>query len=276
MVHVGWLAGGEALPEIVHFSHINWMHERLTSCLAVCKKEDKEKIMLKQRMAVWLVVSLLLSGLVFADAITIANYSFEDPVLADNTTAAKDVVPNWVCGGGGAPANYIWNPPSSRFTGAEGSGTPKGADGANVLYMGNSGATGNFTTVTQTLSGVTLQQGTYNLSAAVGQATGFTAFGHNYLILQAGTAWVAWVDFTPGELITAEFITKNLTYEVASDNQYIGQTITIRLQSSLTSSTARISCWDNVHLDFTGVPEPCTMVLILTGGGLCLLRKKRV
>jgi hypothetical protein len=221
-----------------------------------------------------LVVVLALCGSVQAEMIAIVNGSFEDPVLDDAAAGSKNVIPGWVFSGLGADANAkVWNPMSDRFAGADGSGTPQGGDGINVLYAANSGAYGNYTSLLQMLPDK-LQAGTYTLTAAVGKADKFVPAERNYIALHVGTASVAQVCVVPADLVSGQFVTRTVTFEVAADNPMIGQNIGVRLQTSLSTTQVRITCFDNVRLEYTPVPEPGTLVLTALGAFLFSKRRK--
>lgn len=220
-----------------------------------------------------LVVVLALCGAVQAEMIAVPNSGFETQVVADNAVGPKDTVTNWTCGGGGHPAVYVWNPKSDRFNGADGSGTPQGGDGVNVLYLGNDGATGNVTSVVQMLSD-TVKAGTYTLTVGLGQAKGFTVAAHNVICIQGGTAWAAYLDVLPAEFVSGQFVDRSVTFEVAADSPLIGQSLGVRLQTSLSGTAARITCFDNVRLEYTPVPEPGTLVLTTLGAFLFSKRRK--
>jgi hypothetical protein len=188
-----------------------------------------------------------------APAAMINNASFESPVLADGNW--PPVPPDgWMVEGSTGYTVGLWNPPSGRFTGCEGSGTPVGGDGANILYLCPKSGSGNNAIVKQTLA-FPFQAGTYTLTAAVGTANGFTAAENNRLVMMQGSTQLSWTSIPQAQIPVGSFVDKSVTFVVPENSSYIGLPITIMLFSSVTSSSARMTCFDHVRLEFTPEEE---------------------
>ena len=140
----------------------------------------------KSRLCVVLsVVALLALSAAFAQAtsISVANYSFEDPVIATDGDY-RSPVSGWSTAISSPGLTY--NPLSTEFTGAGGNGTPSGADGTNVFFA-SGGSHYCFQDTPATIAaGVT-----YTLTVALGESLkGGTAFGE--IVLAYGEVASPW------------------------------------------------------------------------------------
>lgn len=204
-----------------------------------------------------------------ATVIPVTNHSFETPTLGDGGGAGFT---GWSFFGvnGGA---ITYNPTSANFTGAAGSGTPSGADGANVLST-NAAQTTGYGGVNQVITGAQLTAGeTYTMTVAVGAYkdlgvsdwrlainTQSMAIG-NYLAATTGTA---------GQLTVDDFNDFTVQYTATGSETQKGENLQIWIMNAANSWSSKNVAFDNVR--FTSIPEPSAALL---GGIGCLLLLRR-
>ncbi len=235
----------------------------------------------RNRLCVVLSVAALLTlsaTCVQAASVTVVNPSFEDPILADDGTGNPA---GWTLVGSAAIAQ-AWNPPVGSYSGADLSGTPTGADGANVveLMFNSAGGVAGFT---QTTSAILTAGTTYTLTLALGNRgdAGWQdgrTWNSKIALATADMAAGTYLDsltFAAADLPWGSFTDKTLTFTVDAGNAHIGQAVTIVFGLEAPAGKYSASCFDNVRL--SAVPEPATLSLLASGliGLLCYAWRKR-
>jgi len=170
--------------------------------------------------------------------IAIANFSFEEPALADGAFNANNM-PGWV----GVGTFPVANPRDDWFfwTSA-GSSLPTPIDGLNIAGL-NTGSS-----IHQDLT-ATVQPGvTYTLNMLVGRRLG-VPFGTLTVSLMAGGQVLA--EGTPAAPADGRFAPFQLAYASATNGPVLGQTLRIELKST----GANAQPWfDNLKLTLNGTP----------------------
>jgi hypothetical protein len=192
-----------------------------------------------------------------AGPITVANFSFEEPALADgafNTGTVSSWSLSGVGGGGG-----VFNPIAGTHF------TNEVPDGSQTLYL-------NQGTASQVLSAVLTANTQYTLLVNVGRRLPPTAFpGYTVGLLAGSTPLGIESSLMPAE---GAFATSTITYTALGTDPLLGQPLQIRFTSVTTQTN-----FDNVHLIATAVPEPATLVLAMNGllvaGALRIARRWR-
>jgi hypothetical protein len=206
-----------------------------------------------------------------AAPVFVANPSFEDPVLADNSNTG--FIPGWDVGN-------AYNPSNSMYSGTNGTGTPPGADGSQVGFM-----SGGLGYLYQYLRGPddTLDTGDdplitantqYTMKVAIGARLDFPYGGYsiqldaynentNSLTVLAISTNV--VTPSPGQFVDA-----TATADTTSVPSLVGQHLVIFIGNTQVAETD----FDNVRL--TAVPEPSTLALLTLGAvGLLAVRRSQ-
>ncbi|NNM85111.1 MAG: PEP-CTERM sorting domain-containing protein [Phycisphaerales bacterium] len=237
-----------------------------------------------------------LAGVASATPVTILNPSFEAVAAGEpndgSYSLAPHLNPNSIAGtyngtfnswgyvetnGSGFQDFGIENPSSGEYTGAAGSGTPSGADGANVAFL-NQSITGGVCNIFQDV-GVLQANTTYTLTVAIGQrldrvngavdiglinaSSGQTNPWANGAILSSTTG----VSSVAGTFqdFTATFTTGGtVTGDLFIGAQYVGNGT---VQGSV----------DNFRLNAASVtvPEPASLGLLSLAGAGLLRRRRR-
>lgn len=225
-----------------------------------------------QIVAVSLVAAMAFgtSNVAPATSIDIANAGFDDQPLANNASAGN-VVTGWSTGGSGVCWAGVWNPMGSDapdnavvdgFIGASGdTGTPKGGNGANVLDLYVNGA--GTASVQQTLE-ETLKPGKYTLTVAVGGATGGTPLDSYQIGIGTSGSSGPLAFGGVSSVSVAELTDVPVILTVTDDNSYLSQFIVLTI-SGANSTGIHATQFDRVRLDYVGVPEPGTIVLLIIG-----------
>lgn len=220
-----------------------------------------------------LVWSLSVNSAAFAISLAVANASFEAPALADGVnTNPYQTDPTFANQGGhgwvfdvffGVNDGGIWNPQESLYPGSADSGTPSGADGAQVGYAFRNGVAAR-----QRLIGpdgvlgssddpLLTSSSTYTLSVSVGQRIG-GGFGALAMQLLAGAGTgpqpltvIAEKTITGGSIPAAgTFSDQQLVLDTATVNPSLyGQPLSIRLMQ--TGGPIDAAEFDNVRLEAT-------------------------
>jgi hypothetical protein len=227
-------------------------------------------------ISILLFVALLqVTGSADAEIITVLNPSFESQTVANGNIDLP--VTDWTfwssLGGVGCVFNPMGydapdNDTTFGFIGANGDGTPQGADGTNVgwQYM----LANQYGVFQQTLD-ITLQAGhTYTLTAAVGMVPGggnldaqlwFT----NTVLTDGTTDLWKYALVTPTTPGVFEDKTLSYTPTEADIGLYGGQNLVIGLCGvSFSDSAGRVG-FDNIRVTDTVVPEPCSLFLLAYG-----------
>lgn len=209
---------------------------------------------MKTRLIVTLVVAAFsLSGQVQAGSISVANHSFEEPVLSAG--AFDTNVQDWIETGDQGAGTWF---PNGKFT--------VGPDGNQAAYS-------NGAVLSQTLARNVAEGHNYELDVLVGLRNDRDPVGWR-IELWGGTHSIATlVDTTGATLVSGEFVNQTIDYIWDfADAAAVGQALEIRL----VALDDQIS-FDNVRLDVQPVPLPASVVLLassLTGLGLIRRRRK--
>ncbi|RYD35551.1 MAG: hypothetical protein EOP87_07175, partial [Verrucomicrobiaceae bacterium] len=205
---------------------------------------------------------LALASTAHAASVLINNHSFESPLLAADTDSGLAAKPTGTFSGWGyfmsTGADFqdfgIENPNGSAYTGANGSGTPLGADGTNVVFL-NQGTTGGVINIFQDV-GVLLPNTQYKLTVAIGQRldriNGAPTIGLLNAAFGEGNAWAngTLLSSTTGVSSVGgsfqDFSTTFTTGSTVSGNLYIGA-------QYIADGTIQASV-DNFRLE--AIPEP--------------------
>ena len=169
-----------------------------------------------------LTICALFVSTAFAGAaeISIANASFEEPVVSDGQTAVN-IMPGWV---GGGTYYSVANPADSWFVRtSQGSALPNPISGLNIGGL-NIGAS-----IYQELSEVLQPDQTYTLSFIAGRRAGIP-FGTPRVSLFAGGNLVAESVIPTPE--SGRFAPFQLVYSPPTNSPYFGQALRIQLTSA--------------------------------------------
>jgi hypothetical protein len=200
-------------------------------------------------------------GQVKAALLTVANNSFEDPVITNTTginTVSSGTTNNWTFAGG---AQGFINPGLGETSN---SGFWYGP--SPVLPDGNQVAWSNGGTISQTLS-ATLQANTkYTLGVHVGRRENVAFAGYNIELLAGNTVLVSNNSVTPAPG-SFQYVTFDYTSGISVTP---GQALQIRLTSLGTQAN-----FDNITLDAASIPEPSAILGLLGFGLLGIASKLR-
>jgi hypothetical protein len=205
-----------------------------------------------------LVVGTLLAPRVEAVPITIANHSFESPVLADGGATANSI-PGWMIDLSGSGNAGVFNPSGNGVTPNE-FNTPV-PDGTQIAFTA-------FRLFSQTLVDVLLADTLYTLQVEVGNRKVIAGFPATLVQLWAGTTLLDTESPNPGE---GAWVTTTLSYLALASDPALGSALQIRL-----SADGNQANFDNVRLEAVSqVPEPATVGLVSVGAAWLIRRRRR-
>lgn len=192
--------------------------------------------------------------------IAVTNPSFETPILGDGQLAeGPGVIGGWTFDQSPLTYTGIFNPPEGSYPGAEGAGTPSGADAANAAYLFKNGPDQSVE-LRQTLA-ETLSPGTdYRVRVAIGrflpnQPYAFSTYGGYAIELRAGDTVIA------GDSDSVSPPVGQFTDAIVAvtsgvlDPQLVGQPLSLRLTISALD-WPRSSHFDYVRIDRRPTPHP--------------------
>ena len=211
-------------------------------------------------------------GQVKAALLTVANNSFEAPIITSpEGFTVNNTITGWVVTPTGSALAGLINPFQAQnfaFTNATGLNNTfynpgVGAPNGNQIAYSNGG------TISQTLTGTTLQADTkYTLSASVGRRRIVSNFSGLYNIeLYAGGNFLASNSGVTPAAGTFEYVTVDYTSGVSVTP---GQALGIRLTSNGVQTN-----FDNITLDAASIPEPSAILGLLGFGLLGIASKLR-
>ena len=210
-----------------------------------------------------------------ATPITVANADFEDPILAAGAyfQITSGSVPNWSAND---PNIYV-------LKGAE---FGLGATASNVAFLEPNANPSVATQIVYQVLGEIVRAGTYKLTVDAGHSTSYGSvdvatdaiigFGHfnpdtsSYAELQVDT--VASSLMPNGSLSSI-----SMTMNISSGSAYLGESLVVVLASPYQSAGMCNVSFDNVSVDYVGIPEPSSLTLVAAGiaGLLCYAWRKR-
>ncbi|RPJ32247.1 MAG: PEP-CTERM sorting domain-containing protein [Verrucomicrobiaceae bacterium] len=212
-----------------------------------------------------------------AASIAVINSSFESPVTSD-----------YVNINGGLPG---WSAPASVNTYVVKNGGlvsfTSGVTGNQALFFEPYADGGNSYVYQNT--GAAFAAGTYTLTVDIGYGLGFATAGgnatanfqllsydgsppYNYSVgAAATTVSAATLAGHNGNLLAYTY-----TLNLDGSEDFIGDAVVIFLQAQTTTpGTFQNVSYDNVRLNFTPIPEPSSVAMLLGGIGALTLRRRR-
>lgn len=250
-------------------------------------------------LALVVLVALALSSQAEAAVIPVANYSFENPYLPNDTaqylnggTDDGNIIPDWKIVIPAYRFGGVANLSDGFYLGTTGDveipdtggGTPIGYQ-SGYLHWGGGTGTGT-ATITSSAAVTTLEAGLdYTLIVAVG--TPLNVGGNldprvtnaEVRIIRADTGAI--IATTAPTIPTAgnwTDVTTVLSKEAIAAGSLAGVDVKIQLYARMGTTQQRVRMdFDNVRFSDTSVaiPEPATMSLVVLGGVAALLRKRR-
>lgn len=224
--------------------------------------------------AVLFVMAVMGAGRARAQVVVVANPSFENPPLADNTNTGS--IPGWNIGG-------TYNPTTSHYPGTAGNGTPPGADGAQAAFL-----SGGIASLVQNLSGsngtfgdaddpLVTSNTQYTLTLAVGARLDFPYSGYSFQLaaFDPGTNTYTPLGTQTNTVVppAGAFIDTTLLVDTTSISpSLIGQNLAIRVFNT-NASTSQTDI-DNVRLTAAAIPEPSIAALLGVTAIVPLLRRR--
>jgi hypothetical protein len=212
---------------------------------------------MKVRLSVLVIMFGMLAGVARADGINVVNASFAD-------TSSM----TYSCGG-----SCTWNSgpiPGWTITGSGGSYEPGGTTYSSLPGDSVTVAWSNGGTISQTLSGVSLQpDSTYTYSVYVGQRSDNLVADYS-ISLDAGTTVLTTLTGSNGSIAPGTFALETLTYTT-------GNTVALGdLGIVLGSDGTQIDFADDSLASSTSAPEPGSLVMFGSGllGLAGILRRK--
>ena len=248
----------------------------------------KTRIIIKSRLcSVAIAAVSLVAGLAaHAASITVPNYSFETSVVPANpgylSTGDATIDLNSV-----TVANWIPIYTQNAYLVRQSFFSMQGVTGDQYMYL-QPGYDGN-PQFYQNI-GSQYQVGTYTLSVDIGyslsggQNAGQNADAYFQLWSQDGAVYTtlgtkAVVSSTTLAAHNGSFVTYSLTLDTLADSAWRGKDIVIRIDGYSPTAPGTVLqnvSYDNVRLDFTPIPEPSSVTMLLGGiGALTLLRRRR-
>jgi len=212
-----------------------------------------------------------------ATSITVPNFSFESPALADganntggdgNTTA----ITGWTISNPFNTDNGVYHP-MAGFTSTD--PLPAPADGDQVAYL-VPGSEGTASITTSASLGNVGASMIYTLTVALGNRSDQMFFDNGlYTIdLLANGVSVAEANLNGNLVAHGTFTDLSASFTSPASGAVIGESLTIRLSASSGFSNNE-GIFDNVRLTATPVPEPSSLSLIMLAGATLVSKLKK-
>ena len=197
------------------------------------------------------------AAMTYAASITVPNFSFEEPDVAEGTPGAVSGWTALLIGGGGTPA--VRDPVNAQYAGGTGNNTllPGSAQGGQAAYFA---FTENGSGMTTSIAGTTVQANTlYTLTVALGDPLDRDP-GTVFLRLTVNGSVAATTTISPTSIPSGTFTDFSVALgPFASNDSRVGGSLGIELRMSGGFRSAGYGAdFDNVRLT-SAVPEPTTL-----------------
>jgi len=209
-----------------------------------------------------------------AAPISVPNFSFENPDVADSFTSAA--VLDWLfASSSGFGSAEVLDPPAATYTGTGGNNTPLpgSGDGGQLADINtfSAGFAGSYTLTTATDLATVMDNTMYTLTVALGDRKTGTPFPVTAIDLLVNGSLVASTSLSAATIPDDTFTDFSTSFSTGTADPLTGGSLRIRLRAESTTFQVFVSDFDNVRLDQTTlptaapVPEPHTLVLLGLG-----------
>jgi len=210
-----------------------------------------------------------------AAPITVPNFSFENPNVADSFTSAA--VPDWLFASSSVffGSAEVLDPPAATYTGTGGNdtalhGSGNGGQLADINTF-SGGFAGSYTLTTATDLATVMDNTMYTLTVALGDRKTGTPFPVTAIDLLVNGSLVASTSANAATIPDDTFTDFSTSFSTGTADPLTGGSLRIRLRAESQTFQVFVSDFDNVRLNQTTlptaapVPEPHTLVLLGLG-----------